>query len=121
MTLKNHRYAHTAIFKMDNQQRPIILHREVSSMLCSSLDRRGFGGEGIHVYVAEPLVCPLETITTLLMGYTPIQNKKLKTTKKKISLEITTIQPGDYVTGIKMDDGELGDLSFRPSKFCNSG
>ena len=35
-----------------------------------------FGGEWIHVYVcmAESLYCPSETITTLLISYTPIQN-----------------------------------------------
>ena len=32
---------YTAIFKMNNQQRPIIQHRELCSMLCSSLDERG--------------------------------------------------------------------------------
>ena len=35
-----------------------------------------FGGEWIHVYVCmdESLCCPPETITTLLISYTPIQN-----------------------------------------------
>ena len=33
------------------------------------------------MWMAESLCCPLETITTLLLGYSPIQNKKLK--KKK--------------------------------------
>ena len=45
-----------------------------------------FGGEWIHVYVhlspfacmAESLLCSPETITTLLIGYTPIQDRKLK-------------------------------------------
>ena len=31
--------------------------------------------------MAAPLLCSPETVTTLLVGYTPIQNKKLK--KKK--------------------------------------
>ena len=30
------------------------------------------------IYMSESPCCPLETITTLLTGYTPIQNKKLK-------------------------------------------
>ena len=38
----------------------------------------GFGGEWIHVYVTEPLCCIPETVTTLLISYTPMQNKKLK-------------------------------------------
>ena len=34
-----------------------------------------FGGEWICVCVAESLCCPTETVTTLLTGHTPIQNK----------------------------------------------
>ena len=39
-----------------------------------------FGGEWIHVYIwlSESLHCLPETITILLISYTPIQNKKLK-------------------------------------------
>ena len=33
--------------------------------------------QGTCIYIAEPLCCPPETITTLLTGYMPIQNKKL--------------------------------------------
>ena len=33
-----------------------------------------FGGEWTCVYMADPLCCPPETITTLLIGYTPIQS-----------------------------------------------
>ena len=33
----------------------------------------------IYVCMAESPCCPPETITALLIGYTPIQNKKLKT------------------------------------------
>ena len=34
--------------------------------------------------MAELLCCALETITTLLIGYTPIQNKKLKKIKAEL-------------------------------------
>ena len=34
-------HVHTAIFKMDNQQGPTVLHRELGSVLCASLDGRG--------------------------------------------------------------------------------
>ena len=46
-------HVHTAIFKMDNQQRPIVQHMELYSMLYASLDRRGgwVGGEWIHIYM----------------------------------------------------------------------
>ena len=37
-TLEDH--VHTAIFKMDNQQGPIVSHMELCSMLCASLDGR---------------------------------------------------------------------------------
>ena len=38
-----------------------------------------FGGRmDTCVCMAESLCCPLETLTTLLNGYTPISNKKLK-------------------------------------------
>jgi len=55
---------------------------KLCSMLCASLDGREFGGEWIRVCRAESLHCSPETITTLLISYTPIQNafgvKKLK-------------------------------------------
>ena len=35
-----------------------------------------FGKEWMLVYMAEFLWCPPETITKLLIGYTPTQNKK---------------------------------------------
>ena len=35
-----------------------------------------FGGEWIHVSIAKSLHSSPETVTTFLMGYTPIQNKK---------------------------------------------
>ena len=48
-------------------------------MLRGSLDGRGDWGEWILVCVmTESIFCPPETITTLLTGYTPIQNEKLK-------------------------------------------
>ena len=43
-----------------------------------------FGGEKIHVYVWLSPFCQPETITTLLIGYTTILDKKLK----KITHEI---------------------------------
>ena len=35
------------------------------------------------ICMAESLCCSPETITTLLIGYTPVQNKKCKLKKKK--------------------------------------
>ena len=81
----------TAIFKMGNQQRPTVQYMELCSMLCASL-----GGKGLWwrldtcVSMVESLPCLPETTTTLLIGYTPIQNvfgvKKIKI-KKKVTLK----------------------------------
>ena len=47
-------------------------HMELCSVLCASLDGRGFGGEGICM--AESLRCSSETITALVIGCTLIQS-----------------------------------------------
>ena len=49
--------------------------RELHSVLCGSLDGRGiWGGRGMDtgICMAESLPCPPETVTTLLVSYTPI-------------------------------------------------
>ena len=38
------------------------------------------------ICMAESLCCPPETITTLLIGYTAMQNKKVNKKKKKTGL-----------------------------------
>ena len=46
-------------------------------MSCGSLDRRGvWGKKDTWICMAESLQCPPEPNTTLLIGYTPIQNLK---------------------------------------------
>jgi len=62
---------------MENQQGPTVWHKGFCSMLCGSLDGRGIWGRmDTRIFMAKSLCCPPETITTLLIGYTPIQNKK---------------------------------------------
>ena len=62
---------------MDSQQGPTVEHRELCSMLCGSLDGRGVWERmDTCICMAESLCCSPETITTLLIGFTPIQNKK---------------------------------------------
>ena len=48
---------------------------ELCSMLCSSLDEGSLRRPDTHKYMVESLHLSPETITTLLIGYTPIQNK----------------------------------------------
>ena len=58
---------------------PTIKHRELCSMLCGSLDGKGVGRRmNTCICMAESLCCPPETITALLIGYAPIENKKLE-------------------------------------------
>ena len=63
-----------------------VQHRELHSMLCSRLDGKGFWGRMgtcINICMAESLGCPPETITTLNIDYTLIQNKKSFFLRKK--------------------------------------
>ena len=70
--------------KVDNQQGPTVLHIELYSTLYGSLNQRGVWGRmGTCICMTEPLCRPPETITTLLIGFTLIQNKKLKKKRKK--------------------------------------
>ena len=76
------RHVHTAIFKIDNQEGPPVQHRELSSMLCGSLDDRGIWKRmDTYLFMDEILCSPPKTITKLLSGHTPIENKKLKKIK----------------------------------------
>ena len=56
---------HSAILIMDNQQGPIVEHRELCSMLHGSLDGRGVWG----LSRTESLHCSAETITTLFVNW----------------------------------------------------
>ena len=65
-------------------------------MLHGSLDERGIWGRmDTCIYKAESVCCPPKTITTLLIGYTPTQNEKLKKmtfqSKQKSSVVLSTI------------------------------
>ena len=66
-------------------------HRELCSMLCGSLDGTGVWGRmDTCIYMADFLCCSPETTTTLLISYTPIQNKTFQFKKKKKKEEINT-------------------------------
>ena len=70
-------HVHTAIFKMDNQQGPGVQHMKLCSVLCGDLDgKRAWGRVDAYIFMAEALCCSPGSITALLIGYMPIQNKK---------------------------------------------
>ena len=75
-------HGHTAIFKTDNHQGPIVQHMKLYSTLCASLDGREIWERMDRcICMAETLCCLSETTITLLTGYTPVQNKKFKVWK----------------------------------------
>ena len=54
-------HVYTTVFKMDNKQEPAVLHREICSILCGGLDRRGVWGRmDTCICVAESLCCSLK-------------------------------------------------------------
>ena len=61
-------HVHTAVFKMNSQERPIVQHMELYSMLCGRLDGRGVWGRMEMCACACACVCVCvcaETIITL--------------------------------------------------------
>ena len=69
--------AHTALFKMDHQQGPTIGNS--APRYRAAWMQGAFEEEWIHVYVwLSPFLVSPVTIMTLLIGSTPIQNKKFK-------------------------------------------
>ena len=70
-------HRHTAVFNMESQQGPAVQHREVCSMSRGSRDGTGvYGRMDTCICLSESLHCSPETVTTLLPGNTPTQNKK---------------------------------------------
>ena len=67
-----------------NQGGPTVEHMELCSLLWGSLRGRGLGGEWIHVFARLSLLAAhlKPSQRCLLIGYTPIQNKKFKNAVK---------------------------------------
>ena len=85
---------HGAIFKMDNKQKPIVSHMELCSMLRASLDRGGVWERmDPWICMAKSLPCSPETIRTLLISYTPIQNGFGVKNKRIIPLKSLALLP----------------------------
>ena len=61
-------------------------------MLCGGLDGRGSLGRGdTCTCMTESLCCQPETITTLLISFTPMQNIKSKKKKRTLCLKRDTV------------------------------
>ena len=63
---------------MDRGAWQATVHRVAQSDMTEGTWRNAHADTCICICMAESLLCSPETITTLLRGYTPIQNKKLK-------------------------------------------
>ena len=80
-------------------------------MLCASLERTGvWVGMDAHVCMAESLPCSPGIITTLLIGYPPVQNRKFSLKKKKKRTQYT------YVT-----QQSQSETIFLKPRFCAGG
>ena len=84
-------------------------------MSCGNLEGRGVWGRmDTCVYVAEFLHCSPKTIVTLLIGNTPIQNKKFEVKKKELGiLEDSGSMPPLWVRGLRPDYVAWGSLWLR--------
>lgn len=71
-------HVHKAIFKTDSHQGPCYVAQSLCSISCGNLvGRKVLGRMDTCVYMSESL-CSSETITSLLIVCTAIQNKNLK-------------------------------------------
>lgn len=61
--------------KTDDQRGPTVQHRELCSGVCGSWTGGELGGEWTQLHERPGPSCSPETVT-LLVGCTPIQNKK---------------------------------------------
>ena len=74
---------------------PTVWHRELCSMLCGSLDGRGVWCRmDTCICMPESLPCSPEAITTLLIGYGPIQNLKFQKKRRREGTQPISPGPG---------------------------
>ena len=118
-------HAHTAVFKMDNQQGPIVQDRELCSVPCGSL-----GGRGVWrrmdtcICRVESHCCSPETVTILFISYAPIQNKTFKVWGKKEIVYVDIIPfssvESDSLQPHELQCARLPYLSPTPGAYSNS-
>ena len=66
-------HVHTVIFKIDNQQRPTVYHRELCLIFCNNLNEKIIQKRvDTCICITESLWCTTETNTELLINYAPI-------------------------------------------------
>ena len=80
-------HGHTAIFKVDNQQNPIVQHMELCSVICASLDGREVWGE--NVVVVPSLSC----VRLFVTPWTAACQASLYFTISQNLLKLMSIEP----------------------------
>ena len=103
---------------MDNQQGPIVYHMELCSTLCGSLNGSGVWGRmdicmGYMCMYGRVLPCSPGTTTKLLIGYTPIPNKKFKVWGEKKEKKIVWGGATYYFTSAHIMLGRTTHLDAR--------
>ena len=86
---------HTAIFKMDNQQGPNVQHMKLVNVVWQPGRQGAWGRIDTCIHTAESLCCEPETITTLVTGYTPTQNKRFFKKQTEIEIRFWVIRGGE--------------------------
>ena len=96
-------------------------HRELCSMLCGSLAGRGVRGRmDTCIGMAESLFQSPTTITTVLTGYTPTQNKKFN--KKKVTQRIACLcETQQRMRNVKKKKKKEDYVLFSPLEHKNKG
>ena len=85
-------------------------HRKLCSVLCGSLDGTGIWRRmDTRICMAKSLHWSPETTTTLLIGYTPIQNKKFKFERKDEILQ--PLKPRSFSSFTRVISGFPGGSS----------
>ena len=69
-------HVHTAIFKTEPTRNYCIAHNSAQCYVATWMGGEVWGRMDPCLCMAESLFCTPETITTLSVSYTPIQNKK---------------------------------------------
>ena len=81
----------------------------------------GGGRMDTCVCMAESLCCPPEIITTLLISYTPTQNKKFKKKKKRFSFSGPSLEQAGQATGPRLGRTVSSSVSCKPTCVFSSG
>ena len=129
-------HVHGAIFKMGNQQRPAVQHKELCSVLCGSLDGRGFGGQRVHTHAGlNPFTVRLKlSQRCLLTGYECVHVYECACVLSPVRLFVTSwtvahqapmsmeFSRQEYWSGLPFSfPGDLPDPGIKPTSLASPG